>query len=132
MNGNDYESVTSFHYEYDTSCSIINPMGRIWENFNSRCKTTMIASKIRGLTNLTRLPSTIFNCQHGCLPSLSLITIKTNMPQMIWLVIYNQVLCIIWFFYCLLLSFNLNSSQVTLTGYNRIELRFVDRSFGFF
>ena len=40
---------------------IKHTMERIWENFNSRCNTTMIASKIGGLTHLSSLPSTIFN-----------------------------------------------------------------------
>ena len=114
---------------------ITNPIGRKWEKLNSRCSTTTIATRTGVLTNPSRPPSPIFNFVYivACLLAcLSLITVRTNMDQMIWLVIYNQVCCMVGFLFCLLLSFNSNSSRVSLTGYKLIKLRFWDRPFGLF
>ena len=36
-------------------------MERKWEKLNSRCSTTMIATRTGVLTNASRLPSPIFN-----------------------------------------------------------------------
>ena len=60
----------------------------------------------------------IFNLVYtvACLPSLS--TVKENLSPML----YNQVWCMVRFLYCLLFSFNSNSSGVPLRRSNLIKL----------
>ena len=93
-------------------------MGRMWEKLNSRCNTTMMASRTGGLTDLSRLPSSFFNLVYtvACLPNLS--TVKENLPPML----YIQVWFMVRFLYYLLLSFNSNSSWVSLKRSNLIKL----------
>ena len=93
-------------------------MARMWENLNSRCNTTMMASRTGGLTNLSRLPSS-FSTLSTQLLAFPVWALLRKICLQCYIIKFD-----VWsgFSTVYVFSFNTNSSWVSLTGSNLIKL----------
>ena len=93
-------------------------MARMWENLNSRGKTTMMASRTWGLTNLSMLPSSFstLSTQLLAFPVWALLRKICLQCYIIKFDVWSGLSTVYVF------SFNTNSSWVSLMGSNLIKL----------